>query len=78
MSVTIYRDLPIINGYAQFPPNHDSHKTHRTTDEALTAIQAVVPSATLVQLSQPGTNPTTGSGFGCQQFIRVPGQTHDI
>ena len=65
---TIYRDYPIINGYVQVPHNLDQDKTRVNIADALAAI----PGATLKFLSM-GSGKCTGSKFGQQGFLRLPG-----
>ena len=72
--IQVYRDFPVINGYVQVEPNRESDKTEWTVDEVLAAI----PGSAYIQLPHPDTNPTTGSDFGAQGFVRVPGQTFEI
>jgi len=72
--IQVYRDFPVVNGYVQVQPNWESDKTEWTVDEVLAAI----PGSTYVQLPHPGTNLTTGSDFGAQAVVRVPGQTFEI
>jgi hypothetical protein len=71
--ITIYRDFPIVNGYAQVAPNREAEKTKHTPTELLAVVTGV-----LTRLSQPNTNPTTGRKFGSQEFVRVEGQTFSV
>lgn len=68
--IQIFRDLPIIAGYVQVPPNRDQEKT-KTTDEV--ALDAIAGSA-IVRLSL-GSGKQTGSKFGAQEFLRLPAIT---
>ena len=73
-TITVYRDFPVINGYVQVQPNREGEKTVHTP----AAFEAAVSDSVQMRLSQPATNPTTGRGFGSQEFFRVPGQTFDL
>ena len=73
-TIQIYRDFPIINGYVQLQPNRESDKTRYSVDSVL----AAVTDSEQKQLPHPSTNPTTGSNFGAQAFVRVPGQTFSL
>ena len=72
--IQIYRDLPIINGFVQIQPNRESDKTKFTPSDVL----AAVTGSDQTHLPHPNTNPTTGSAFGTQEWIRVPGQTFEV
>ena len=72
--IQIYRDFPIINGFVQVPPNRESDKTKFTPSEVLTAVAGSVRT----HLPHPSTNPTTGSAFGTQEWIRIPDQTFEV
>ena len=66
--ILIFRQLPIIDGYVQTPPNLEANKNAITALAALTAI----PTATVARLSQ-GTGYQTGRSFGQQAFLQLPG-----
>lgn len=65
--ILIYRQLPIVNGYVQVPPNKPSDKCRVTVDEALSSI---VDSNT-VNLSI-GSGKNTGSKHGSQEIFLLP------
>ena len=69
-TISIYRDIPIVNGYAQIPPNRDQEKTHITGDAAETAIAG----SSIVRLSL-GSGKPRGSKCGQQEFLRLPAIT---
>lgn len=65
--IKIYRDLPVINGYVQIPPNTESNKTRVTRDSAA----SLITNASIIRL-------TNGSGqhngkYGQQELVRLPG-----
>lgn len=63
-SIVIYRDIPVVNGFAQVPANLEGLKS-------LYDVDLVTPvSGLVVSLSNVG--PDTGSGHGSQRFIRIP------
>lgn len=66
--IKIYRLLPIINGYVQTTPNLPADKNNVPYLEALVAI----PDAKLISLSG-GSGRCTGSKFGVQMMIQLPG-----
>ncbi len=66
--ITVHRDFAIINGFVQVQPNREGEITEHTVDEFL----AAVPGSVETRLASPNTNPTTGSGFGSQTWVRVP------
>lgn len=67
-TIRIFRDLNVINGFVQVPPNTELDKTRVTTEEALGAISG----SEEVFLSL-GSGPQTGSNFGQQSWLRLPG-----
>ena len=67
-TIRIHRDLPIISGYVQVPPNRDQEKT-KTTDAAA---ELAIPGAVVVRLSL-GSGRMRGSKCGQQEFLRLPG-----
>lgn len=69
-TITIYRDLQIINKYVQVPPNAETDKTRVLATDAE---NSVVGSA-IVGLSM-GSNRQYGSKCGRQEFLRLPGIT---
>ena len=69
-TITIYRDLPIINNYVQIPPNAETDKTRVLATDA----EASVSGSVIVGLSI-GSNRQHGSKCGRQEFLRLPGIT---
>lgn len=67
-TITIFRDMPIINGYVQVPYNKETDKTRVTSDEATSAIAGSV-----INRLSCGTGKQTGSKTGVQEFFRLPG-----
>lgn len=67
-TITIYRDVPIINKYAQIQPNRIKNKT----SVLATTVKSSVSGSTYVDLTG-GSGAQYGSGHGSQQFIRLPG-----
>lgn len=67
-TILIFRDFPIINDHVQVPPNKERDKSRATIDEALAAISG----SEEVSLSL-GSGKNTGSKFGAQRFLRLPG-----
>lgn len=67
-TITIYRDLPIINGYVQFPPNNESDKNRVLATTAQNAIAGSVINGLTV-----GSNSQRGGKCGRQEFLRLPG-----
>lgn len=67
-TIKIYRQLPIINKYVQFPNNREQDKTAVLATEA----QDLIAGSVLKQLSL-GSGRQTGSKFGAQQFLQLPG-----
>lgn len=66
--ITIYRDLPIINGFIGIPPNKPLDNIRVVGDTAPTLLAG----SRVVGLSL-GSGKTTGSKHGQQQFLRLPG-----
>lgn len=66
--ITIYRDLPIKNGFVQTPPNLplDNIRTYAETAEA------AIAGSEIIELSL-GSGKPTGSKHGQQRFLRLPG-----
>ena len=73
-TIQVFRDFNLINGYVQVQPNREGEKTAHTP----TAFLAAVSDSIQMRLAHPDTNPTTGRGFGSQEFIRVPDQTFNL
>ncbi len=73
-TITIYRDLPIINGYVQVPPNRETEKTDITVVEAQEALEAnfAVETPDEKKLSL-GSGNQVGSDYGAQSWLRLPG-----
>jgi len=67
-TITIYRDLPIKNGYVQVPPNRPTDKTRVTSNNSTN----LVTNSQIIRLSL-GSGKCTGSHFGQQEFLRLPG-----
>ena len=70
--ITIYRDLPIKNGFIQVPPNYPLDNIRIDDDNAT----GLVAGSEIVQLSL-GSGKPTGSKHGQQQFLRLPGIAPD-
>lgn len=68
--ITIYRDFQIIDGFVQVPPNKETDKTRVTETEAL----ALISGSTVNRLSM-GSGRSRGSGYGQQEWLRLPGIT---
>lgn len=68
--IHVSRAFPIVAGFVQVPPNREGDKTRWSVDDFL----AAVPGSQVVRLP-PLTGPNTGSKFGDQEFVEVPGQT---
>lgn len=66
--ITIYRDLPIKNGFIQMPPNKPSDNVRISGDIAV----GLINNSKIVRLSL-GSGKHTGSNFGQQEFLRLPG-----
>ena len=66
--ITIYRDLPIKNGFVQLPPNEPLDNIRVDGDTAPTTLAG----SEIVRLSL-GSGKPTGSKHGQQQFLRLPG-----
>lgn len=66
--IKIYRLLPVVNGYVQTSPNLPVDKNDVPYLNALVAI----PDAKLISLSG-GSGRCTGSKFGSQMMIQLPG-----
>jgi hypothetical protein len=64
--IQIHRDLPIINGFVQIPPNHESDKT-KVDPDTVTGL-----STEIVHLSL-GSGEDRGRGYGRQRFLRLQG-----
>jgi len=78
--IWIYRDVPVINGYAQAAPNLEAEKTGTPADTAITQLEAqmifdVDPEQSILL----GTSKVTRNGVlkGKQNWIRLPGITPD-
>lgn len=78
--IWIYRDVPVINGYAQASPNLESEKTSKAADIAVTQLEAqmafdVDPEQSILL----GTSKVTRNGVmkGRQNWIRLPGIKSD-
>ncbi len=71
-TIQIHRDFPIIDGFVQVPPNEEDDKNRVTTAEALAAIS----DSEITRLSL-GSGEQTGSKFGQQEWLRLPGNTPD-
>ena len=67
-TITIYRDLPIKNGYVQVPPNRPIDKTRVTSNNSTN----LATNSQIIRLSL-GSGKCTGSDFGQQEFLRLPG-----
>lgn len=67
-TITIHRDLPVINNYVQIPPNNETDKTRVTASNAETAIAG----SQLKRLTI-GSGRQRGSKCGQQEFLRLPG-----
>lgn len=72
MSILIYRDLQIINGYVQLPPNKEQNKNQLLAEDALTNLQ----STEIVRLTN-GSGRQFGSRIGAQEILRLPGRPSD-
>lgn len=66
--ILIYRDLPIIAGFVQVPPNTEDKKTSVTAEDAQNAIAG----SAITRLSL-GSGRMRGSKCGQQEFLRLPG-----
>ena len=69
-SISIYRDLPIINGYVQVPPVRATEQTKTTTTAALAAVSG----SEVTRLSL-GSGRCRGSKSGQQEWLRLPAVT---
>lgn len=69
-TITIYRDIPVIDGYVQAPPNLDRNKTRMTADELYSSAPGVF---TRVRLTGRGAGQAPGTGVGQQEMVRLPG-----
>ncbi len=69
-TIVIHRDLQVIDGFVQVPPNNESDKNRVTIAEALNAIT----DTTRVWLSQ-GSGQSRGWKSGAQSILRLPGLT---
>lgn len=74
--ILIYRDVPVINGYAQTAPNLESEKTGKAASTAVTELEAEMnfdldpEQSTLLGSSKISRN---GVLKGRQNWIRLPG-----
>lgn len=71
-TIRIYRDLPVIGGFVQIPPNQETDKTRVTAEDA----QDAVAGSVITRLSM-GSGRQRGSKCGQQEFLRLPGITPD-
>lgn len=67
-TITIYRDLPSIDGFVQTPNNTDTDKTRVTIDDA----ESLIVGSETIRLSL-GSGRQRGSKCGQQEFLRLPG-----
>lgn len=67
-TIRIHRDLPVINGFVQVPPNTEDKKTSITPEDA----QDAVAGSVITRLSL-GSGRQYGSKCGQQEFLRLPG-----
>jgi len=67
-TITIYRDLPIKNGYVQIPPNNPSDNNRVDAETAI----GLATNSEVTRLSL-GSGQPTGSSHGQQQFLRLEG-----
>ena len=67
-TISIHYHYPIIDDYVQVPNNEETDKTRVTSDEALISI----PGSEVVRLTK-GSGRQTGSFFGQQEVLRLPG-----
>ncbi len=71
-TIRIHRDIPIIDGYLQVPPNKDKDKNRLTVAEA----ESIDPApGTILRLS--GSGRQRGSRHGGQEFYRLSGVPAD-
>jgi len=70
--ILIYRSLPIVNGYVMIPPVLPEDKIRVSTVDAL----SLVVGSEVANLSI-GSGEYTGSKFGAQSFLRLPGVAAD-
>lgn len=73
-TITIYRDLPIKNGYVQIPPNDPVNNSTMLSGlvDAYFAEAGKVNSTKTIRLSL-GSGRHTGSSYGQQEFLRLAG-----
>jgi hypothetical protein len=73
--IKIYRQLPIINGFIQVPPNKESDKTRVSDIEPTDSSGALFISGATVK--RFGYADNTGSKHGRQKFYELPGVAAD-
>jgi hypothetical protein len=66
--ITIHRDLPIKSKYVQIPPNLPLNNIHIDDETAESSLNG----SEIVELSL-GSGRSTGSKYGRQRFLRLPG-----
>lgn len=75
--ILIYRDVPIINGYAQTSPNLESNKTNTDLDAAASAIDAnmnaTADSGIAYLVKGSGRVTKHGAVKGRDTMLRLPG-----
>lgn len=73
--IKIYRQLPIINGFVQVPPNRPADKTRVSAIDTTDSSGAIFISGATVK--QFGYAQNTGSKHGRQRFYELPGVSAD-
>jgi hypothetical protein len=76
-SIKIYRDIPVIDGFAQIPDNLEAEKESYEAPRSGIAVGGAFDNTEL----SLGSGDQTGSKFGAQRFIRLdpiqPDQWYD-
>ena len=73
-TIKIYRQLPVIDGFVQVPPNRESDKTRITAD----SLYDTAPSKfTRIRLSGGSGGNPPGTGRGQQELVELEGITPD-